>query len=265
MRRTFSAILAGLTIAGFALFVQPASAFSPPDLPTSAENSALSAAPGKAVGALDKGIYDIGGLSVKGWAGYLGTPQNPLKVHVQFDGKVVRQLTANLPRKDVATKYPGMSANTGFQGWIPVAMSAGIHTVCVYALRAPGAPGVNPRLGCQTFAVPDSPLGGYALSGLGDRHIHVVGAVADPNSTSPIAVKVRLDGKLVRHVWADQSTYTYESGGKKTVVQAHGRGFDAAVTLPADTKTHQICTTAINAPGTPGADGATCYSAKSTG
>ncbi|RIJ69817.1 hypothetical protein D1871_21425 [Nakamurella silvestris] len=270
MRRSHSvALVTALlaVVAGLTAGTAAASGSAPAATRAAAETApaARAAAPGAPFGVLDGGKYTPGGVIVAGWAAYRGTPQRPLKVHVYLDGTLVTQVTADQPRPDVARKFPGVSADTGFRVFLPVGLTAQIHTVCVYAIRAAGAPGKNPQIGCSSFAVPDSPLGGYDLSGLGDRHIHVVGAVADPNTTRPIQVRITLDGRVLNTILANKASFVYEDrAGNRTTQPANGHGFDLAFNLPADTKVHQVCTSALNAPGTPGTDGTTCKSVRSS-
>lgn len=248
-------ILSTVVLAGISVGAVPASAS-----PTPAATQA--AAVGAPFGSLDLGEYVPGGIGVKGWVAYKGSPQKSLKVHIKLDGKLLTGLSANQPRPDVAKKYPGVTTNTGFSSFLPTKLAAGTHTVCAFAIKPAGAPGGNPNIGCRSFTTGDSPIGTFAASALREKSFHVVGSVGDPNTVRAIKVKVTLDGKVQNTITANKKTFVYEEKGKKTTVSAYGHGFDLALKLPAGGKAHQLCVTAINATSTPGGNVTGCISVK---
>ena len=90
-----------------------------------------------------------GGADVSGWAIDPDTA-DPIRVHVYVDGRPVASLLADVPRADLAQRYPAYGDRHGFA--TRVGATAGTHTVCVYAINA-GAGSGNPRLGCATVTV----------------------------------------------------------------------------------------------------------------
>ena len=68
-----------------------------------------------------------------------------ITIHVYVDG-VATVVTADATRTDLAPVFPGYGSAHGYVTSIPV--TAGPHTVCVYALDDAGGP--NPSLGCRS-------------------------------------------------------------------------------------------------------------------
>ncbi|MCB0995682.1 MAG: hypothetical protein KDB21_11360, partial [Acidimicrobiales bacterium] len=83
-------------------------------------------------------------VRVAGWVGDAGTT-NPVPVHVYVDGSFAAGRLASNQRGDVAAAFPELGASTGFD--LSVAVTAGTHQVCVYALNDDGP---NLLLGCRT-------------------------------------------------------------------------------------------------------------------
>jgi hypothetical protein len=87
-----------------------------------------------------------GSVTVSGWA---LDPDSaaPINVHVYVDGRWTMASTADGSRPDVGAAYPGWGDDHGFH--VAVAVSAGHHQVCVYAINV-GAGTLNPQLGCRS-------------------------------------------------------------------------------------------------------------------
>lgn len=225
--------------------------------------AAAAAAVGSPFGSVDVVEWVPGGFGIIGWAAYKGSSPKALSIHIRLDGKIVRQTKTNEPRPDVVKAYPGVYKNSGFSAFVPKALTGGSHTVCAYAIKAKGATGANPNLGCKSFTVGDSPMGQFFASGLGNRDIRAIGVVADPNSTNPVRVDVYLDGKGVNSVVAKKQEITLERKGKSDVTyRAYGHGFSVPVKLPAGSRKHQLCTYVFNVSGTPGNKVQSCITVK---
>jgi hypothetical protein len=117
--------------------------------------------------------------------------------------------------------------------------------VCVFAINAgPGT--VNPLLGCRTITVPTgNPFGAldWAVSP-GPGQVRVTGWAVDPDTISPIAVHVYVNGVIVGGATA--SLNRFDVG---VVFPAYGpnHGFD--VTMAAPGGTGEVCVYAINVGG----------------
>lgn len=108
--------------------------------------------PSEPLGALDAVGADRTGVSVRGWALDPDTTA-PVQVHVYVDGVGRGVLTAASSRPDVARQYPLHGAAHGYDVRLPVALAAGDHQVCTYAVNTGAGSGANPLLGCRTVTV----------------------------------------------------------------------------------------------------------------
>lgn len=86
-----------------------------------------------------------GSSAVAGWAIDPSTGA-PIAVDVYVDGQFVVRATADQPRDDIAAAWPAYGPNHGFSA--SVAVAAGPHTVCAYAIAEDNQPA--PELGCIT-------------------------------------------------------------------------------------------------------------------
>ena len=90
----------------------------------------------------NEGVISSGGANhVKGWALDPDTAA-PITVHIYVDGSILRAVTANISRPDVAAAYPSYGDAHGFDTAIP----AGSHQVCAYGINDAGDP--NVLVGC---------------------------------------------------------------------------------------------------------------------
>ncbi|WP_299952284.1 hypothetical protein [uncultured Modestobacter sp.] len=146
-------------------------------------------------GAVDALVGQPGQISVSGWTFDPDSTSARLAVHVYVDGGFAASLTAGRTRTDVANAF-GIDAAHGFAG--TVAVSAGKHTVCLYAINV-GLGSTNTALRCAvvTVANPDA----YDPKGSLDRVVATGGTVSlggwayDPDVPSgPLTVDVRVDG-----------------------------------------------------------------------
>jgi hypothetical protein len=197
---------------------------------------------GMVLGNLEQVTAQRGGASVRGWVLQPGqTASN--KVHVYVDGAWAAQLTADVPRADVAAAYPAEGANHGFAA--AVAIGAGAHDVCVYGISLRTSE-TNPLLGCRRVEVPTSaPVGHFEGVVPGAGSARLVGWTFDPETDAPLDVHLYRNGGWAGSVLAD--------GTRTDVARAFGlagaaHGFAVDVALPTGVQT--FCTYAINQ-GTP--------------
>jgi len=101
-----------------------------------------------AIGSVDTVTTTATSISVAGWAIDPDTT-DPITVHVYVDGHPVFGTVANSLRTDVGAAFH-MGDQHGYDVTFPA--TAGVHTVCVYALDSAGS-GTNPQLGCRTATV----------------------------------------------------------------------------------------------------------------
>ncbi|MCW2576466.1 MAG: N-acetylmuramoyl-L-alanine amidase, family 2 [Modestobacter sp.] len=194
------------------------------------------------MGALDAVTPSFGRVSVSGWALDLDTPQQPIAVHVYVDGAGRAGFTADGNRPDLGRVAPPAGAAHGFG--FSLDLSAGAHTVCVYAINA-GAGSENPQLGCRAVSVPgyqDTPMGSLdVVRALGGR-IGVSGWAVDGSTPDQaVPVHVYVDGTFSAAIDGNRSRadigVAFPGAG-----EAHG--FSGSV--PAAAGDHRVCVYAIN-------------------
>ena len=105
-----------------------------------------------AVGGNPKGNFEsvsrVGtSVTASGWALDPDTAAS-ITVHVYVDGIWATAATADGSRADVGSAFPGYGPLHGFG--VPVTVSSGSHTVCVYAINS-GAGTSNTKLGCRSI------------------------------------------------------------------------------------------------------------------
>jgi len=188
------------------------------------------------VGVIDV-VRDTGQSSIE-VAGWVFDPDvtTSSDVHVYIDGAGVAVRAAN-PRPDVDAAYH-TGVNHGFGVTLPV--TGGKHTVCVYGIDATG--GLNVLLGCRTLTVSNqAPIGTIELvRAAGPGSIRVAGWALDPDVTTPINVRVYLDG-----VAALVST---AQGSRPDVDAAFARGPNHGydVLVPTTAGGHNVCVFGID-------------------
>ena len=174
-------------------------------------------------------------VTVSGWTFDPDSP-DPIDVHVYLDG-VGRAVRADGARPDVGGVF-GRGERSGFTATLPA--GPGRHQMCVYAINTPA--GANTTLGCRAVDVADTPPMGNLEAIVGDPgRIAVWGWAFDPDTTSPIAVHVYVDG-VGRALRADLT--------RPDVSAAFGRlgGHGFAATFPAAPGRHSVCVYAIGVP-----------------
>ena len=143
------------------------------------------------LGALESAYQVPGGLQVNGWALDLNST-GPISVFFYADGRYLARTSAATNRTELATKYPTVGGAHGYSLIAPV--GPGRHTVCAYAINT--GPGTNSLLRCQTVSLADLPLGRVDSMQQVPGGVQLAGWTMDGFITSPIGVRVYLDGKL---------------------------------------------------------------------
>lgn len=195
------------------------------------------------VGSLDgvavTGFRDV---SVTGWAVDPNT-SGPIDVHVYVDGQFRGARRANLERADLGALLPAFGTNHGFSVSL-AGLAGGTHQVCVYGINV-GAGDTNTSLGCGSVVLPGgAPIGGFdAVTTTAPGSIQTSGWALDPDTASPIAVDVFVDGAFVKAVTAD--------GDRPEVgaaYPAYGSGHGFSTTLDGlRPGSHNVCAYAVNA------------------
>jgi hypothetical protein len=155
---------------------------------------------GLPVGSVDSLAPTAGGVVASGWAYDSDQPTTPLNIRVQVDGVQVASGTADLDRPDVAAAIPGAGPAHGYQITAPAA--PGVHTVRIVADNV--GPGSARVLASREVAVRSgAPFGTLDSVITGPNTIRVAGWVLDPDTTSPIGIRVAVDGVVVGTATAD--------------------------------------------------------------
>ena len=104
---------------------------------------------GSPIGVVDSVTLSGSTVTVTGWALDPDTAAS-IPVHVYSDANGLA-FTANTPRPDIASAYPGYGAAHGYSASFTA--PSGTHTVCVYAIDIAGT-GANSMRGCRVIQVP---------------------------------------------------------------------------------------------------------------
>jgi hypothetical protein len=173
-----------------------------------------------AFGALDEVVATAGVLHVRGWAIDVRTPA-PVDVEVLIDGVIATRETAADHRGDVGAAHAAYGAAHGFA--VQVGIEPGVREVCVVASAT--------VIGCRVVeVVTGAPFGVIdAVAPTPDGTWRVQGWAADPDTTQPIEIVLRVGGRSVAAV-ADGDRPDLAVG-----LPRHGtaHGFDVTVTAPA--------------------------------
>lgn len=191
-------------------------------------------------GSLDNVQRVAGGITVNGWAIDPDTTSS-VDVHVYADGGFAGSGRASSTRSDLAGIFPDYGKQHGYGIAIP--LSAGIHSICAYALNAAGA-GVNAFLGCQSTTVDSNSFGSLDLVQAMTGGIKVAGWAIDPDTASPIDVHVYVDGTFGGVIQAKNKRSELASlfaswGGD--------HGYEASLAAPSGS--HVVCAYAIDSSG----------------
>ncbi len=178
-----------------------------------------------------------GSISAWGWAADPET-SDPIDLHVRVDGTQWYVVRADSPYSAMPNLMPGVGLDHGFGMRIPA--TPGIHEVCIWAKNI-GAGG-DKRLICKNVTVPSSdPVGELKELWGTPGAIRMWGWAADPETSDPIDLHVRVDGTQWHVVRAD-STYNAMPQLLPGVGLEHGFG----AVLPATPGPHEVCVWAKN-------------------
>ena len=180
-----------------------------------------------------------GAIQIGGWALDADTA-DPIPVHVYVDGTFRGAYVASGNRPDVGAAYPAMGSAHGFSALVGQ-FYGGVHRVCVYAINAGG--GVNPALGCANVTLPaGNPKGSLNIVQASPGAVRVVGWALDPDTSTPIATHVYVDGR-----WSGAVTANLGRPDVAAAFPGYGahHGFDLTVPVSGG-GAHQVCTYAIN-------------------
>jgi hypothetical protein len=206
---------------------------------TVAASSARAATPPHTpFGHVDSAAQVGASMRVTGWAIDPDTTA-PIHVDIYADGRGLRRLTADIPRPDVARIFPGRGTNHGYS--FSVAMAAGTHRICAYAINA-GAGSSNPLLGCRTVTLTFRPYGALDSVLQSPGSLTAQGWAIDGDQPKPsLAVKLVIDGVVASSGTANLSRPDIAARHPEAGV-AHGYALSGAVTEG----THQVCVAATN-------------------
>jgi hypothetical protein len=188
------------------------------------------------LGMLDTAKQVPGGLQLHGWALDLNTV-SPVSVFLYLDGRYLARSSAAVARPDLASHYPTVGGNHGYDLMVPA--GPGRHTVCAYAINA--GPGVNTLLRCLTVTLQDLPLGNVDSVQQSPGGAQVTGWAMDSYLTSPVTVRVYVDGKLSAIGTANQTRSDLAS-----LYPNMGAGHGYTIFAPVPVGRHSVCSYAIN-------------------
>lgn len=184
-----------------------------------------------------------GTASIDGWMIDRSAIAAPVDGAVTLDGNVLRWLTANGPRPELA--YYGVPGNHGFAFTAPLA--EGAHELCLYGNNVGG--GDSAQIACKTVTYstkPVAPIGALAATGNGDATISVNGWAYDGSAPDQAVVTViTTDGKNPMYFYANGPRPELASYGMKG---DHGFAFSYPV---ATDGAHRVCMYTVDiGPGT---------------
>jgi len=178
-----------------------------------------------------------GQVRVTGWAADPDSGR-PIRVRVFADNRRVGTFVANGMRPDVAEALSWSGPRRGFDEVVTV--GPGRTRVCVRAINESFG-SHNPRLGCRVVDVPTGrPFGNLESVTRQSGGVQVTGWAIDPDTSDPVAVRVRVNGTLVATTTANLR--------RPDVAQAHRqwgpqRGYSVAVSAP---RGATVCAVAAN-------------------
>lgn len=197
------------------------------------------------IGSLNSATVSGSTISLRGWA-LDGDTTASVPVAISVDG-VTKQVRADVPRTDVARRYPAYGQAHGFA--YSVKAAKGTHEVCVTA-RNVGAGTADRQIRCTKVTVTNTaPTGRLDSVTPVSRAVQVGGWAFDGDTAkSPIAVTVTVDGVATRTTASQKRAdvgRAYPSAGP-----AHGW----SVSIPARAGSHTVCATAVDSAGATGTD-----------
>ncbi|MBV9822874.1 MAG: hypothetical protein JO144_11595, partial [Actinobacteria bacterium] len=190
------------------------------------------------VGQLQISGQQPSGFAVTGYAIDPNQPSTAVVIRTYLDGKYSSGRQATVPRSDLPSQYATGGPNHGFS--FTVAPPVGTHQICVYAMNI-GAGTVNTRLGCSTVTRVDNPIGLFDAASQQPGGFTAGGYALDLNTTSPVTVRIYLDGKYVASGAASLARTDVAS---RYPGYGQNHGFSIFTRVPDGT--HQLCAYAMN-------------------
>ena len=189
------------------------------------------------IGSLDVLAGNGDGIRVAGWVLDPDTSA-PIGLRI-IQNQVGTDVTADIPRGDVAAAHPGYGPNHGFDFTIPN-LAPGRHQVCVLVKGV--GPGEGRSLGCGYATVGENnPFGALeSVSAVGPGLVRAAGWAIDPSTPASINVNVLMDGGLV--------TTQLASRPRGDVAAAYGQGGNRgySIDFQAPPGQHTFCSIAHN-------------------
>ena len=173
------------------------------------------------------------GARVRGWATDPDTSA-AISVALSVDGSPIRTVTAN----GTGSTHSGHNFASSFT------LRSGTHKVCAVAVNVLFGTH-NSAPACKSITLALAPLGGFnTLSrAVGSSNLAVTGWALDPDTTSPISVRITLDGAAYATVVA--KTARTDIATKYPYGADHG----LSTTVTASAGEHTVCLTAVNVSG----------------
>ncbi|CAB4636801.1 unannotated protein [freshwater metagenome] len=207
---------------------------------------------GSPIAWIDRLSARVGAIDVSGWVIDPDSASSG-QVHIYVDG-VGYAVNADAWRGDLGAVIPrylelyGPSHGFNFS----VAVGAGAHSVCGYAVNIAGT-GSNVPLGCRTVNAPSpEPFGSLDAAVGGYGSLSVAGWAIDPDTPNPTQVHVYVDGvgyAVNANAWRGDIAAAFPASGP-----LHGYSFS----LAASAGNHQVCVYAINIAGAGSNQGIGC-------
>lgn len=196
---------------------------------------------GNPIGNLESVVTSgLGRISVGGWS-LDPDSDDPVAIHVYIDGAWGGALVANASRPDVASAIPGYGDLHGFSSAFDV--NPGVHSVCAYAINVSPYGDTNPSLGCRSVTVSGDPVGSLDGASAVLGGVRVSGWAIDPDTNSPVPVKVTVDGVAIIEATASDIRPDVAS-----VFPRYGAGHGYSVYAATTGGSRRVCVEAINQP-----------------
>ena len=193
------------------------------------------------IGWFDSATATSTGVAVRGWA-LDPTTAASTSVHVYVDGAFSAGFAASNVRSDVGSQYPALGSRHGFASTI--ALNAGRHSVCAYALNVAGSQSTS--LGCRTVTI-----AGPAAA-IAKGNLDAVTATASGANVAGWAFDTSTAASTDVHVYADGRFLSgFTASGTRTDVgavypkQGSQHGFSQAIALTPGN--HSVCVYALTA------------------
>ena len=155
---------------------------------------------GAPVGSLDGVSPGFAVARVVGWSIDPDTTGS-VEVYASVDGTLTTHAPANTSRPDVAAVFPVMGANHGYSFDVPV--PSGTHRVCTYGFNV--GIGSHTLLGCRSVTNSAKPTGNLEWSARAYGYLGVSGWAIDPDSTSPVQIRITVNGVALPAIVANGS------------------------------------------------------------